>query len=174
MIMRIPRSFLVQVLALLLCSLLRADISAHYKMEMTTNPALSALAAGAMQGMQAVIPQETGFRLKNGKGVSSANGFTLIVDYSTKEMTIIDTASLRYAKMTYQQFVDEAAKAMPATPANASAALAALKPSVSGARLTGRSAVIQGVEAEEREMVISLDGPAIPNAPPAAAQCCAW
>jgi hypothetical protein len=32
---------------------------------------------------------------------------------------IIDTATMRYAKMTYQQFLDESAKAIPEMPANA-------------------------------------------------------
>jgi hypothetical protein len=162
---RFERWFAIQILALVTCFALRADVTARYKADVTMNPALSALAAGAMQGVQSALPQDTGFRLKNGKGVSSVNGFTTIVDYSAKEATIIDTATMRYAKMTYQQFVDEAAKAMPEAAAAANAALASMQPSVSGARLTGRTAVIQGVEAEEREIVMSLDAPAIPNMP---------
>lgn len=166
---RFQRSFAIRILALLTCSLscsiMRADVTARYKTEITMNPAVAALAAGAMQGVQAAVPLETGFRLKNGKGVSSANGFTTTVDYSTKEVTIMDAATMRYAKMAYQQFVDETFKAIPETPANAKGALASLKTSVSDARLTGRSAVIQGVEAEEREMVVSIEAPAIPNMP---------
>jgi hypothetical protein len=159
---RFPRSLAIQILALLTCSALRADVTARYKTEITTNPALSALSAGATQGIQAALPQETGFRLKNGKAVSSMYGFTTILDYSSKEMTIVDASMMRYAKMTYQQFLDEAAKAVPETPANAKTAWASMKTSVSDARLTGRTAAIQGVEAEEREIVIALQGPAIP------------
>jgi hypothetical protein len=67
--------------------------------------------------------------------------------------------------MTSEQFADELVKALPQMSAATSAALASVTPSVSPASLTGRTAVIQGVAAEEREMVVSMEGPAIPNAP---------
>jgi hypothetical protein len=92
-------------------------------------------------------------------------GFTSIVDLSTKEITVLDAATTRYAKMTSEQFADEAARAIPEMPASARAAIAAMKTSVLPAMLTGRTATIQGVEAEEREIVLTVDGPAIPNAP---------
>ena len=40
-----------------------------------------------------------------------------------------------------------------------------MKSSVSSTKLTGRTAVIQSVDAEEREIVVTVDGPPIPNAP---------
>ncbi len=39
-----------------------------------------------------------------------------------------------------------------------------MKTSVSSTRLTGRTATIQGVEAEEREIVVTVDGPPVPSA----------
>jgi hypothetical protein len=157
--------FLIPVLALLTCFASRADVTARYKTETTTNPAIASLAPGAMKGLDAIVPQELELRLKNGKAVSELNGLTTILDYSSKGMTVIDAASMRYAKTTYQQFLEETAQAMPATSAGAAAALAAMKTSVSDAKLTGRTAVIQGVEAEEREMVMSMEGPSLPDAP---------
>lgn len=164
---RFYRSFAILVLASITLSLLRADVTTRYKTEITMNPALSALVAGAMKGADLAAPQETALRLKGGKGFSSSMGFVSIIDFPSKEITVLDAAGMRYAKMPLEQFVDEAARAMPELPATASAALAATKTSVSPARLTGRTAVIQDVEAEEREIVVSMEGPAIPNAPPA-------
>jgi hypothetical protein len=162
---RFCRRFAILVLAPVTLSTLYADVTTRYKTEMTIKPALQALAAGAMKGVDLVVPQETAFRLKGGKGFSSSMGFTSIVDLTTKEITVLDAATMRYAKMPSEQFVDEAARAMPQMPAGASAAMAAMKTSVSSTRMTGRTAVIQGVEAEERELVVTVEGPPIPNAP---------
>jgi hypothetical protein len=162
---RFYRSFAILVLASISPSLLQADVTTRYKTEITMNFALSALAAGAMKGADLAAPQETALRLKGGKGFSSSMGFVSIIDFPSKEITVLDAAGMRYAKMTLDEFVAETARAMPEIPATASAALAATKTSVSPAKLTGRTAVIQDVEAEEREIVISMEGPAIPDAP---------
>ncbi|MGD0134351.1 MAG: hypothetical protein ABSE57_20060, partial [Bryobacteraceae bacterium] len=144
---------------------LDADVTTRYKTEITINPAVSALVAGAKKGANLPAPQEMTFRLKGVKGFSSSLGVESIIDFGTKEMTILDPSSMRYAKMAHEQFADELVKALPQMSAATSAALADVTPSISPASLTGRTAVIHGVEAEEREMVVSIDGPAIPNAP---------
>ena len=155
------RPFPILVLASATLSTLHADVTTRYKTEMTMNPALQALA----KGVNLPAPQETALRLKGGKGFSSSMGITSIVDLSTKEITVLDAATMRYAKMPSEQFVDQAARAMPEIPAGARAAIAGMKSSVSSTKLTGRTAVIQGVDAEEREIVVTVDGPSMPNAP---------
>jgi hypothetical protein len=155
------RWFAILVLASSALPALVADVTTRYKTEITVNPAV----AGATKGVNLPAPQEMTFRLKGVKGFSSSLGVESIIDFGTKEMMILDPSSMRYAKMTHEQFADELVKAMPQMPAATSAALADVTPSVSPASLTGRTVVIQGVEAEEREMVVSIDGPAIPNAP---------
>jgi hypothetical protein len=162
---RFCRSFAILVLAPVTISTLYADVTTRFKTETTMNPAVRALAPSAMKEEGLAAPQETAFRLKGGKGFSSSMGITSIVDLTTKDMTVLDGATMRYAKMTSEQFIDEAAQAMPQMPAGASAAIAAMKTSVSSPGLTGRTAVIQGVEAEEREVVVTVEGPPIPNAP---------
>jgi hypothetical protein len=92
-------------------------------------------------------------------------GFNSIIDFTTKQITVLDTAGKRYAKLTSDQFGEEMARAMPEMPAEARAGMAPMKADVSPARVTGRTAVIQGVEAEEREIAISVEGPAMPNMP---------
>jgi hypothetical protein len=158
---RLYRWFAILVLASIALPVLDADVTTRYQTEITINPAV----AGATKGANWSAPQEMTFRLKGVKGFSSSLGVESIIDFGTKEMTILDASSMRYAKTTSEQFAEELAKAMPQTSAATSAALGTVTPSVSPASLTGRTAVIQGVEAEEREMVVSMDGPAIPNAP---------
>jgi hypothetical protein len=140
-------------------SVAHADVTLRYKMEIKTNSALPAQIAR-------VMPQETVLRLKGGKGFSSSMGFNSITDFTTKEMTLLDTAGKRYAKLPYDQYGEEVARAMPEMPAEARANMPSMKTDVSPARVTGRTAVIQGVEAEEREIAVSVDGPAMPNMPP--------
>ena len=160
------RAFAFVFLMPLALSVVRADVTLRYKMEVKTNPALPAqMAAGAGKGMAASMPAETVLRLKGGKGFSTWMGFSSIVDFSTKEITILDTAGKRYAKTTSDQFGEEMGRAMPEMPATARAAMQSIKADVAPARLTGRTAVIQGVEAEEREIVVSVGGPAMPNMP---------
>jgi hypothetical protein len=153
------RAFASVFLMALTLSVVRADVTLRYKMELKANPALPAQ-------MARVMPQETVLRLKGGKGFSTSMGFNSIIDFTTKEMTLLDTAGKRYAKLPYDQYGEEVARAMPEMPAEARAAMPSMKADISPARVTGRTAVIQGVEVEEREIVVSVEGPAMPNMPP--------
>ena len=138
------RTLAFAILLPLTLSTMRGDVTLRYKMEVKPNPGLPArMAAGAMS-------QESALRLKGGKGFSSSLGFNSIVDFAAKEVTILDTTTKRYAKMTSDQFAQEMARAMPEMPAQARAYMASMKADVSPARVTGGTAVIQGVEAEER------------------------
>ena len=139
-------------------SVAHADVTLRYKMEIKTNSSLPAQ-------MARVMPQETVLRLKGGKGFSTSMGFNSIIDFTTKEITLLDTAGKRYAKLPYDQYGEEVARAMPEMPAEARAVMPSMKTDVSPARVTGRTAVIQGVEAEEREISVSVEGPAMPNMP---------
>jgi hypothetical protein len=153
------RILVFAILMPLTLSVTRADVTLRYKMEVKANPGLSAqMAAGAMS-------QESVLRLKGGKGFSSSVGFNSIVDFAAKEVTILDTTTKRFAKMTSDQFGEEMVRAMPEISAQARASLATMKADVSPARVTGGTAVIQGVEAEEREIGISIEGPAMPGVP---------
>jgi hypothetical protein len=153
------RAFASAFLMALTLSMVRADVTLRYKMELKANPALPAQ-------MARVMPQETVVRLKGGKGFSTSMEFNSIIDFTTKEMTLLDTAGKRYAKLPYDQYGEEVARAMPEMPAEARAALPSMKAEISPARVTGRTAVIQGVEVEERQIVVSVEGPAMPNMPP--------
>lgn len=139
-------------------SVAHADVTLRYKMETKTNSALPAQ-------MARVMPQGTLLRLKGGKGFSTSMGFNSIIDFTTKEITLLDTAGKRYAKLPYDQYGEEVARAMPEMPAETRAAMPSMKADISPARVTGRTAVIQGVEVEEREIAVSIEGLAMPNMP---------
>jgi hypothetical protein len=158
------RAFASALLVPLTLSVVYADVTVRYKMEVKMNPALP---AGMAAGVMKALPQESVLRLKGGKGWSSAAlGYDSIVDFTTREITLLDAAGKRYAKTTYDRFSEEMAAAMPEMPAQARGAAASMKTDVSPAKLTGRTTVIQGVEAEEREIVVSVEGPPTQNMPP--------
>jgi hypothetical protein len=148
-----------------LIPLLHADVTLRYKTEIKMNPTLPAQMTGAMGGADAIIPQDRVLQLKNGKGFSTAAGYNSITDFTTQEITLLDATTSRYAKLKASQLGGVLAGAAPKMPAEALAAMASLKTDVSPAKVTGRTAVIQGVETEEREIVISITGPAVPNMP---------
>jgi hypothetical protein len=146
-------------------SVLSADVTLRYKTEMTMNLP-SAVAAAASSAMNNALPHETVLLEKDGKALSSFNTYNAITDFNTKQVVLLDTAGKRYAKTDPAQFLDATAAAMPQIPAAASALFASMKMTVSPARVTGRTAIIQGVEAEEKEIVLTVDGPQIPGMPP--------
>lgn len=157
---RVPAWLLLAPVTLLT---MYADVTVRYKTEFQMNPALPASMTGAMA---ANVPKDSVLRFKDGKGYSASSGMDSITDFTTKEITLIDGAGKRYAKMTSEQYGQEFERAMPAIPSQASAATASMKTESTPARLTGRTAVIQGVEAEEREFVISTQMPGPSNSQP--------
>jgi hypothetical protein len=149
-----------------LIPLLHADVTLRYKTEIKMNPTLPAAMTAAMGGADAIIPQDRVLRLKDSKGFSTAAGYNSITDFTTQEITLLDASTSRYAKLKASQLAGALAGAAPKIPAEALAVMAAMKTEASPAKLTGRTAVIQGVETEEHEIVISITGPALPNMPP--------
>ena len=140
-----------------------ADVTVRYQTEFQMNPALPASMTSAMTSN---VPKDSILRFKDGKGYSASAGMDMITDFTTKEITLIDGAGKRYAKMTSEQYGQEFERAMPVIPPQARTAAASMKTESTPARMTGRTAVIQGVEAEEREFAISTQMPGPPNSQP--------
>jgi hypothetical protein len=160
------RAFASLLLVPLTLSLLRADVTLRYKTEVKMNPTLPAQMTGIMGGADAIIPQGLVLRLKGGKGFSTSGGYNSIADFTTQEITLLDATTSRYAKLQASRLSGLVAAAAPKLPPEALAVMAAMKTEASPAKVTGRTAVIQGVESEEREVVFSITGAAIPNMPP--------
>jgi hypothetical protein len=158
------RAFAPVFLMALTFSALRADVTLRYKTEIKMNPTLPPQMTAAMGGADSLIPQDLVLRLKDGKGFSTAAGYNSITDFTAQEITLLDNTNSRYAKLKASQLSAVLADAAPKMPDEARAAIATMKTDVSPTKVTGRTAVIQGVETEEREVVITIAGPALPNA----------
>jgi hypothetical protein len=156
----------VLCVAALFAGTLSADVTLRYKNEIKLNPSLPPqMAQQAMKGMGAALPAETVLQLKEGKGYSGAGGFRTIVDFTSQKMTLLDPENKRYGTFAPDQLATEMSKIFAEMPEQARAAMAAMKFGAES-KMTGRSATIQGIEADEREVVITIEGPPMPNVPP--------
>jgi hypothetical protein len=145
-------------------SVLSADVTVRYKSELTMNLTLPGLPNPA-KAVEGLLPQERTLLEKDGKALSSMNaGFTAITDFNTKEIILLDPGGKRFAKLDSARLGEALGKAVPEIPA--AALLSSMKMNVSAPKLTGRTETIQGIEAEEQEMELSIDGPALPGMPP--------
>jgi len=144
-------------------SWLHADVTLRYKTEVKLNPNLPS-SMQPMSAIDAVVPHETIVQYKDGKGASSQGAMTSITDFATQELTILDHEGKRYSTLPYAQFADTAKAAMPPVSGQAAAAVAGVKTHIDS-KASGRSATIQGIEADEREFNISVDAPDLPNMP---------
>src|SRR5690242_16570383 len=126
-------------------SLLRADVTIRY--ETTFKSGLSA-AAGLMPG-----PQQSTIRMKGNRGVTTEEGLTTIVDFAQQQITVVDHAHQKYATIPATQYSNRMAGSFP---------VGGTLHSKAESRATGRTEVIQGVPASEREIVLSMDVP-VPN-----------
>jgi hypothetical protein len=135
---------------------LRADVTIRYENDFKV---ASFLPSGAMP-FGSSMPQLSLMRLKGNKAYANLGTFTSIVDVATQEITMIDADHKRFAKAPFQDYVDRMAtmvlSSMPVLNAEAPKAMASMKTTVS-TRKTGRTDVIQGVQAEETEMTFSSD-----------------
>ncbi|HEX4275478.1 MAG TPA: hypothetical protein VHZ74_09005 [Bryobacteraceae bacterium] len=145
-------------------SILSADVTLRYKTEMVMNVPLAG-AAAASSALNNALPHEVTLLEKDGKALSTFNAYNAITDFNTQQVVLLDNAGKRYAKADPAKLAAGMAAAMPQMPAAASALLGSMKMTASAPRATGRTAVIQGVEAEEQEVVLTIDGPPIPGMP---------
>jgi len=143
-----------------------ADVTLRYKTEVTMNPTLPPqLAQMAVKEMEASVPSESSLLFKGGKTYSSLGAMSSIADFNKQEIVLVDTGGQRYATLPFKQLADELGKGMAAISPEASAAMASIKIAVE-AKGTGRTTEIQGVVAEEKEVVITMERPAMPNMAP--------
>jgi hypothetical protein len=156
---------LVVSIALLAISL-HADVTIRYKTDVQMNSSLPpAITQQATQGMMnGALPTNISMQLKGGKGYSSAGIMTAIVDFTKKEITLLDKEGKRYATVGVNDLADQMMAAMPAMPDQAKAMMAAMKTHFA-AKATGATATISGVESEERQLELTIDTPPMPNMP---------
>jgi hypothetical protein len=156
------RSTTLVWLTLLGLPALRADVTLRYKTQVDINPNLpQQITQQAMKTLDASLPPSETRQFKNGKMFSSGSQ-AAIIDFTKREITLLDPAGKRYATVPADRYGDEIARAMPEMPAEAKAGMAAMKGHAES-KATGRTATIQGVECDEREIVMTVDLPPMPN-----------
>jgi hypothetical protein len=148
-------------------SVLSADVTVRYKTEVKMNMTLPGMPDPA-KVLGNAMPHDLTLLEKDGKAFSGINaGLSAITDFTTKKVVLLDVAGKRYAKIDADKLGEAMSEGMPQMPTAATALLSSLKMNVSAPKSTGRTETIQGVEAEEHEMELTMDGPALlPGAPP--------
>jgi hypothetical protein len=97
-------------------------------------------------------------RMKDGKAASLTGNFSCLVDFNKQELSLLDGENKRVAIVPAAKFNESWAGSMPQIPEQARKMFESMKVDFQS-RLTGQSEVIQGVQAEEREFVLSMEMP---------------
>lgn len=162
----LPRRATICFLAFFLFSLaLRADVTARYKNDLKIAAGLPEQFTQAMKVAQNFVPSSCVIRVKGTKAYTNFGKLNAMVDLSKQELTLVDVDNKRFAAVPTSQYIQQTlamtgAKQMPS---DAQKVLESVKADFSS-RKTGRTETIQGIQAEESEMVLSLDLP-IPGGP---------
>jgi len=143
-------------LVLVVAAPLSADVTVRYKSDFKFNPSLPP--ALAEQAMKNRPPTDSVIRVKGHKGLTEMLGLQNIVDTEKQTITVIDPAGKRYATVTVDDYAGAVAKSMPTLPPQAMQALSSMK-AHSDLKATGRTETIRGIQAEEREVTITVDAP---------------
>jgi hypothetical protein len=146
------------IVALCALPVLRADVTIRYQTEMKTIPAFQALVdtMAKAQGANAGVS----VRMKGNKGYTTSGKFNQIFDFVKQEVTLLDPAHKSFAVLPVSQLADSLAAAMPQPTAAQSKAVSDLMASMKtkvDSKMTGQTSVIQGVQAEEREVTLTID-----------------
>lgn len=152
----------IPILLALSAGSLYADVTVHYQSEMKSS--MPGIVQATAQ-LNSVMPSGSTLRIKGNRSYLEFGPMRSLGDSSTKQVTLLDTEGKKYATTSTEQYLTAVKSAMPAMPPAAASILAAFK-TTAETKATGRTATIQGVEAEEREVVLSVEGPAMPNMPP--------
>ena len=149
---------IVLALAVMAAPALRADVTIRYQSEFKPTAALQPLMGQFMKAAQAGSEQSV--RMKGSKAYTTAGNWIQIFDFVKEEVTLIDPAHKTFATLPVSQLADKMAGALPATAQtpDVQQVLASIKSHVDS-KATGKTAEIQGVQAEEREVTITMDLP---------------
>lgn len=143
---------------------LRADVTIRYQSEFKPSAALGPAMEPLMKAIQA--GSATTVLMRGNQAYTKSGNRIQIFDLVKREMTLIDPAHKIFATFPVSQFADKVAGAVPqAKPEQVEAArqaLASIKTNLDS-KLTGNSAEIQGVQAEEREVTLTMDIPTPPG-----------
>lgn len=144
---------------LLIPSLLTADVTLTYKVENKLSPSLPPAFAQTL-GAAHILSAPSGRKVavKGGKIFANTSVADMIADLPNDKLTLLNSANKNYVTIPVSQYAEQLAGSVPKLPAGMQTLLASIKLTVNS-KLTGRTAEIQGIQAEEHEIVLSLGIP---------------
>jgi hypothetical protein len=144
---------------LLIPSLLTADVTLTYKTENKLSPSLPPAFAQTL-GASHILSAPSGRKIavSGGKFFANISRMDVIADLPNDKLTLIDSAHNHYVTIPVSQYADQVVGALPKLPASMQTLLASIKLTVDS-KLTGRTAEIQGIQAEEHEIVLTVGIP---------------
>lgn len=144
---------------------LRADVTIRYQSEVKPAAALQPLMEKFTKSLH--TQGGTAVSVKGSKAYTKAGNLTEIFDLGTQQLTLIDPENKRYASLPAAQLADRMSAALPqAKPEQMQAAqqaMASMQTHIDS-RVTGQPAEILGVQAEEREVTVTMEMP-VPGTP---------
>jgi hypothetical protein len=116
--------------------------------------------------MKASMPGETTVRIKGDKTYSTAGPLNSLADYSTNQIILLDPKTKRYATVQVSEFGEKlgALQKPPAMPPEAQQIIRNMQFDVQ-TKKTGQIGLIQGIQAEETLITVSMQIPGLPGAP---------
>lgn len=150
------------ILLTLSAGLLEADVTVRYTAEFKSS------LPGAMQQaaaqLKSAMPAGTVLRIKGSKSYTEYGAMRAVADSSTKQMTLLDPDRKKFATTDADQYLKAVTGAIPKMPDGIASIIASFKMKTAS-KLTGRTATIQGIGTEEREIELSVEAPATQGMP---------
>lgn len=139
---------------------LRADVTIRYQSEFKPSASLQPLMEQFMKTLQTATSSSV--IVKGNQAYTTTGRMTQIFDFAKGDMTLIDPAHKTFTTLPVAQFADKMAGAIPQMSSQQmqgiGQAMAMIKSNVDS-KVTGKTAEIQGVQAEEREITLTMDFP---------------
>jgi hypothetical protein len=140
-------------------TLLHADVTARYSTTLQFASFLPGMDQ-AVKSASSQVPSSSLVRMKGTRGYAQYGRMECIMDLSKQEITLFDPAARTYARAPIAEAMRKVAGAMPAMPGEAGKVLASMK-STFASRKTGRTETILGIQADETEGTLTVEGPAM-------------
>jgi hypothetical protein len=156
------RRFVRFAISVLLCAFptLRADVTMRYKSDVQLAsylpPEILDQFNKAIKTSMSVSSQT--IHMKGGKVTSSTGKFSCIVDFEKHELTMVDAANKQVSTVPAEKFNESWTSSIPELPEQARKVFDSMKINFESHK-TGRTEAIQGIQAEEREAVLSMEMP---------------
>jgi hypothetical protein len=155
-----PSSSVAAVLIVVSAGMLCADVTVRYSMTTAPGEALPASAMQQLTRQMKGLSGATTLQIKGNKARATGMGGTSITDFDKDVITLLDEENKRFATASQKQFLNAMAAQVPKAAAGEQATNGLNLDTT--ARKTERTLQIQGVNAEETEVVLKAQAPGMP------------